>query len=113
MKTRNIALVALGLLTTAPAYADPISGLVQADGSVAYQSSLYTVTHLGTGRYLIAFTNPMTPQASCVVTTLGGQNPNSYVSRIIETETSCEVVTGNNGFRSDTRFSFIAMPMSD
>jgi hypothetical protein len=112
MHLHRAALAALCLLTT-PACADPISGYVHADGTVAIPSSLYTVAHLGKGHYLITFTTPMLPLASCIVTTLGGEESNIYVSRIKETENSCELVTGNNSFRWDTRFSFIAVPMSN
>ncbi|MBV9990711.1 MAG: hypothetical protein JOZ72_05395 [Alphaproteobacteria bacterium] len=113
MNIRSVAVVAFGLLAAAPACADPITGLVGRDGSVAVSSSLYTVSHIGPGHYVITFATPMLPQASCVITTTNGQDPNVYVSRLIETDSSCEIVTGNNGHRFDTRFSFIALPMSN
>jgi len=114
MKIRYVTLLAaLGVLMAAPAYADPISGLVHADGTVEVASSLYTVTQIREGRYLITFTNPMTPQANCIVTPLSHRNPNIYVSNIRETATSCDILTGDNGRRANTDFTFIATPMSN
>jgi hypothetical protein len=88
-----------------------ISGTVSADGTVAHPSSLYTVLHPSKGRYEITFTNPITPRASCIATVLGN-DPNLYVINIYEGETRCVILTGNNGFRRDQRFSFIAVPES-
>jgi hypothetical protein len=110
MKINRAALAALCLLAT-PACADPISGYVKANGTVSVPSSLYSVTHKKPGHYLITFTTPITPKASCLATAFRGQ----FVKKIVETDTTCLVVI--NGYAEqhgeDGAFSFIAVPMSN
>lgn len=51
--------VAALIYATTPAIADPISGYVNADGTVAVTSSLYTVAHVRSGTYEIDFATAM------------------------------------------------------
>jgi len=110
MDIRKAGLAALCLLVATPAYADPISGYVHADGTVAVPSSLYTVTHTRQGRYAIKFTNPMEPSASCVITPAGAE---MTVLRLAESDTRCYVTLGGGNHPFDSDFSFIAVPMSN
>ncbi len=111
MNTRNVVLAVL-CLVAAPASADPISGYVKADGTVAIPSSLYAVTHQGVGRYKIVFTPSLTPTASCMVTPIG----RIHVRKLSESASQCSVVLFSNfqGYGdTDGDFSFIAVPMSN
>jgi hypothetical protein len=109
MDIRKAALTAICVLAT-PACADPISGYVHADGTVAIPSSLYTVTHTRRGSYNIKFTNPLEPSASCVITPLS----DVAVKTLVESDKRCFVNFGVYGeYRADTDFSFIAVPMSN
>jgi hypothetical protein len=113
--------MALCLLMAAPAYADPISGYVYANGTVAVPSSLYTVTHPERGSYTITFTTPMSPMANCVVTVVWSKNPvknpgyGPFVTKLAESDSECSFVIRNSGNnpRVNEDFSFIAAPMSN
>jgi hypothetical protein len=58
MNSCVVAMAALWFLSV-PAYGDPISGYVYADGTAAVPSSLYSVSHPKEGVYIITFTSPM------------------------------------------------------
>lgn len=113
---RLVIISAFAALLASGAHADPVSGYVNADGSLMKLSSQYTVIHSGLGHYRIEFATPMTPRASCVITPVGKQVPDTpYLWRLSETRTECVVafLQSGTGTMMDTAFSFIAVPMSN
>lgn len=117
MDIRKLALAAFCLLIAAPAYADPVSGYVNPDGTPAIPSALYTVTHPKTGHYIITFTTPMFPRANCVVVSVSEREAlGAFVHRLKENRTACSFsfrLIENRHVPADIAFSFIAVPMSN
>jgi hypothetical protein len=119
MDVRKAALAALCLLTT-PVCADPISGYVNANGTVAIPSSLYTVLHPKQGHYSIVFTAQMLPEASCVIMPIVNlkfplRGHALYIKALMDSDTECsfQIHMTDTHRLMDSDFSFIAMPMSN
>jgi hypothetical protein len=98
----------LVLLAATPAFSNPYSGYVNADGTQHFQSQSYSVVHPGTGRYYLTF-GPLKPRANCIVTPVGS----ATVQVLAEGVHRCDLVFQDlNGVRKDTAFVFIALQMS-
>ncbi|HEX3945284.1 MAG TPA: hypothetical protein VHW69_14465 [Rhizomicrobium sp.] len=114
---RLIALAAFAGLLANAVQADPISGRVERDGSVAVPSPLYSVIHPSAGHYTIKFATPMEPSASCLFFPFG-TNRRGYVATVVketESSTDCSIALKSLGRGSfhNYPFSFIAVPMSN
>jgi hypothetical protein len=103
-------LVAGGLGFAGQASAESIvGGAVNANGTVQGTPTSYTVTHPSTGRYILMFTSPITPNAECIFQGIGLA---VRVAGLGESSTECDVTfakTTKKGAAVDTLFNFIAV----
>ena len=101
---------AVQMAFAAPAWAAPTTGAINADGTKQVASAKYTVSHPGTGHYIVTFKVPYTPIPICTVNPL----PNVYgqvitVQAIFETSTTCEFYFANGASPFDAVFNFMAL----
>jgi hypothetical protein len=102
---------AAAVVSAGAAGAAEIAGAIDANGQRQVKSSLYTVGHPSTGRYVIKFKQAFpAPYATCLFMPIGSYHPNG----LVETTTSCDVTfTNEAGKLSNVLFNFLAVTTTD
>lgn len=109
--TRVSVLASSLLLAAGSAWAaGPISGVVNANGTVQGSPTSFTVSHPSTGKYVITFATAFSPNPNCVFQPVGSQ---VFVDGLGENSNSCtvvfETISKKQPKGSDTLFVFDAI----